>query len=625
MARTRLEYTLNGLPLRKLPAAALRACLDEGLSFKQLQKDLLSGLLVGILALPLAMALSIAIGLPPQHGLYTAIIAGGLTPLLGGSRLNIIGPTAAFVVILSPIVQVHGLPGLLTSGMMAGLILIGMGLLRMGRLIEYIPFPVTTGFTSGIAVVIAGLQLKDIFGLKGDVVSVHFLEKMHELWGLRGTFSTAEIAVSALTLFILLMSRFPQRVQKWIPRIFLAVPGPVLALPLAALFATSLEHFFPSTNIITLGERFFSTINGVEIPGIPRSLPSWNLPWNLAGGNLNNFTLSFETIRMLLPSAVTIAFLGAIESLLSAVVADGMARTRHEPDSELLALGLANFITPFFGGIPATGAIARTASNFRFGGRTPIAGVVHALTVLLAVLLLAPLLSFLPMSSMAALLLMVAWNMAEIEHFKHTLKVAPRSDSAVLLICFILTIAFDMVLAVGVGVLLGALFFIRRMAELTGGSFVDHRKIAARKLVLPEGTILYEINGPLFFGAAERAIGTLRSIGKEVKIIIFILDDVMAVDMTGLVAMEAVVDELKYHGIKGIIVGARDPVKALFIKGGLKPQEGVLAYANTLDEAIEMVGGKYAKYRRHVREEGVHIKPLHRQRTGAVKEEHQQG
>ncbi len=615
MARTRLEYSLQGLPLKKLPGAALRACLNEGISSRQLHKDLIAGLLVGILALPLAMALSIAVGLPPQHGIYTAMIAGGLTPLMGGSRLNIIGPTAAFVVILSPIVQVHGLPGLLTSGMMAGLILIGMGLLRMGRLIEYIPFPVTTGFTSGIAVVIAGLQLKDILGLKGDVASVHFLEKMHELWNLRGTFSTAEIAVSTLTLTLLLLSRFPERVQKWIPRPFLAIPGPVLALPLAALFAALLEHLFPQVNVITLGERFFTVVNGVDVPGIPRSLPTMSLPWAHTGVTAASFNLSLTTIRTLLPSAVTIAFLGAIESLLSAVVADGMARTRHEPDSELLALGIANFITPFFGGIPATGAIARTASNFRFGGRTPISGLVHALTILLAVLLLAPLLSYLPMSSMAALLLMVAWNMAEIDHFIHTLRVAPKSDSAVLVICFVLTIVFDMVLAVGVGVLLGALFFIRRMAELTGGTFIDQHKILAHKMNLPEGTILYEINGPLFFGAAERAIGTLRSIGKDVKIIIFVLDDVLAVDMTGLVAMEAVIEELHYHGIKGILVGARDHVRSLFIKGGLKPQEGVLAYANTLEQAIEMVGGKYTKYHRRARTEPIHIKPLHRQRT----------
>jgi SulP family sulfate permease len=323
-----------------------------------------------------------------------------------------------------------------------------------------------------------------------------------------------------------------------------------------------------------------------------------------------------DTIRILFPSALTIAFLGAIESLLSAVVADGMARTRHEPDSELFALGLANFLTPFFGGIPATGAIARTASNFRFGGRTPLAAVTHALTVLLAVILLAPLLSYLPMASMSALLLLVAWNMSEVEHFFHTIRVAPRSDTLVLLICFFLTVAFDMVIAVAVGVLLGALFFIRRMASLTEGSFLDHSHSKAMRYRLPKDVGLYAINGPLFFGAAERAIGALRSIGKDVKVIIFLLDDVVAADMTGLVAMEGVLDELKVHGIKAILVGVNKNVRDLFFRGGIKPMEGVIAYADHIEEAMEIVGGKLERYKRNFDRGPVRLQPLHRQRSG---------
>ncbi len=625
MARTRLEYSHKGLPLKQLPAAALRACLKEGISASQLRKDIVAGALVGVIALPLAMALSIAIGLPPQYGLYTAIIAGSITPLLGGSRLNVVGPTAAFVVILGPIVQVYGLPGLLVSGMMAGLILIGMALLRMGSLIEYIPFPVTTGFTSGIAIVIAGLQLKDTLGIRGDITATHFLDKMHEIWQMRGTFSWAEIAVSLLTIGILLLTHLPSKFQSWIPRSFLTIPGPVLALPAAALFAIFLEQVFPGVKIETLGERFSSVVNGIEIHGIPRSLPTFHLPWESVGTGASEFELSFETIRILFPSAVTIALLGAIESLLSAVVADGMSRNRHEPDSELLALGFSNFVAPFFGGIPATGAIARTASNFRFGGRTPISAIVHAITVLLSVLLLAPLLSYLPMSSMAALLLIVAWNMAEVEHFIHTLKVAPKSDMAVLIICFLLTVIFDMVIAVGVGVLLGALFFIRRMASLTEGAFLNSEQTKFHKMIVPKDVILYSINGPLFFGAAERAIGAIRSIGKEIKVVVFLLTDVVAADMTGLVAMEGVIEELKYHGIKALLVGARPHVKSLFIKGGLLPQEGVIAYATNIEQALEMVGGRYEKYKRRDRTDPVQIRPLHRQRTGAAKSKNQQG
>ncbi len=618
MARTRLEYSPQGLALKKLPASALRACLDEGISKDQIRKDIIAGILVGVIALPLAMALSIAIGLPPQYGIYTSIIAGIVTPILGGSRLNVVGPTAAFVVILAPIVHTYGLPGLLVAGMMSGLLLVGMALLRMGSLIEYIPFPVTTGFTSGIALVIAGLQFKDALGIKINIVSEHFPEKMYELWLARGTFSWGEMAVTALTLGILLLSRFPERIRICIPSRILAIPAPLLALPVAAVFTIILESIYPSLNIITLGERFSTIVNGLEVHGIPRSLPTLNWPWEFVGDYHSSFNISWNTIRNLFPSAVTIAFLGAIESLLSAVVADGMARTRHEPDSELMALGVANFITPFFGGIPGTGAIARTASNFRFGGRTPLAAITHAITVLLAVLILAPLLSYLPMASMAALLLVVAWNMSEIDNFFHTIKVAPKSDTAVLLICFLLTVMFDMVIAVSVGVLLGALFFIKRMASLTTGSFLEPSKTKIANFKLPPNVALYSINGPLFFGAAERAIGSLRSIGSSVKVIIFQLEDVMAADMTGLVAMEGVVAELKLHGIKSIMVGTHENVKDLFYKGGLEPLQGVIAYANTLEEAVKMISENLNKYQR--KSHGpIRIQHLHRQRHGALK------
>lgn len=625
MARTRLEYSPRGLPLIQLPGSALVACLKEGLTRSQLGKDIVAGALVGVIALPLAMALSIAVGLSPQHGIYTSIIAGIITPLLGGSRLNVVGPTAAFVVILAPIVAVYGLAGLLVAGMMSGIILMGMGFLRMGKLIEFIPFPVTTGFTSGIAIVIAGLQLKDALGIRAEIKSPHFLEKMYEVWLARGSFSWGEIAITALTLAILLLNRLPEKRRHWIPKAIMNIPAPLLALPIAALFTIVLESLFPGLNIVTLGKRFVSISNGLEIHGIPRALPTVHWPWDFSEGSISHFELSLDTIRALLPSAFTIAFLGAIESLLSAVVADGMARTRHEPDSELLALGLANFVTPFFGGIPATGAIARTASNYRFGGRTPIAAAAHAITVLFAVIATAPLLSYLPMASMAALLLIVAWNMSEIDHFIHTIKVAPKSDIAVLLICFSLTIAFDMVIAVSVGVLLGALFFIRRMASLTEGYFVEPAQSRSRRNNLPKDVVLYSINGPLFFGAAERAIGALRSIGKDVKAIIFDLNDVMAIDMTGLVAMEGVLAELKVHGIKTVMVGVQNEVKNLFYKGGLQPVEGVLAYAKNIEEAIEIVGAKLEKYQRRPETGQVRLQPLHRQKTGVLKNKNEQG
>lgn len=615
MARSFKKFSDLKSSFYNLPAAALRACWREGkINPAQLRHDLVAGILVGIIALPLAMALSIAVGLPPQHGLYTVIFAGGISALLGGSRLNIVGPTAAFVVILGPIVQTYGLPGLLLSGMLAGLILMAMALLRLGSLIEYIPYPVTTGFTSGIAVVIAGLQIKDLLGLQGDIQAPHFLEKMAELWQLRGSASFAEITVSLATLVILFLTRMPAGIRRFLPKWILVVPGPVLALPLAALLAIIIEKAFPGVNIVTLGERFTSVVNGVEMHGIPRTLPAFALPWNQNAG----VVLDLNLVRTLLPSALTIALLAAIESLLSAVVVDGMARTRHDPDSELFALGVGNFIAPFFAGIPATGAIARSASNYRFGGRTPISAFTHAVTVLLAVLALAPLVSYIPMSSMAALLVMVAWNMSEFEHFVHTLKAAPRSDAAVLVICFALTIALDMVIAVAVGVLLGALFFIRRMAQLTEGGLVDVRAVKEYKLSIPPTVVLYSIHGPLFFGATERAIGALRTIGEDVKVVIFVLNEVVTADMTGLVAMEGVVAELRYHGIKTILVGTRSEVKNLFRKGGLVADPESLAYYDTLKEALEAVGGKVERMPRQLRSEPIRIQPLHRQRQGAT-------
>ncbi|MCM2250620.1 MAG: SulP family inorganic anion transporter, partial [Geothrix sp.] len=463
MARTRFQDAGDGLPLKALPAAALRAVLSEGYSGRQLRRDLTAGFLVGIVALPLA----IAVGVPPQQGLYTAIVAGFFTALLGGSRIQVAGPTAAFIVVLAPLYARFGLAGLLISGLMAGLILIGMGALRLGRLIEYIPFPVTTGFTSGIAIVIAALQIKDLFGLKLAGNPDHFFERLTSMIQARGTASPWEFLVGLGTLAILLLPRLPKRWLVRLPRMLRKIPAPLIALPTAALAAWALPHLIAGFSVDTIGTRFHTLIGGRMVDGIPQVPPMPMWPWNAPGPGGDPLGLNLGTLRMLLPSAFAVAMLGAIESLLSAVVADGMARTRHDPDAELMALGVGNVLAPFFGGIPATGAIARTATNFRFGGRTPVAAMAHALTILLAILALAPLIRFLPMASLAALLLLVAWNMSEAEHFIHTLKVAPKSDVAVLLTCFFLTVVFDMVIAVTVGIMLASLLFMRRMAGLS--------------------------------------------------------------------------------------------------------------------------------------------------------------
>lgn len=620
MARTRFQESSSAVPLRALPAAALRAVWAEGYSGRQFKRDLSAGFLVGIVALPLAMALAIAVGVPPQQGLYTAIVAGFLTALLGGSRVQVAGPTAAFIVVLAPLYATFGLSGLLMSGLLAGLMLIGMGLLRMGRLIEYIPFPVTTGFTSGIATVIALLQVKDLLGLKLEHHPDHFIERVAAMLRAAHTASPWELLVGLATLAILLGPRLPKRRLARLPKRLRKIPPPLVALPLMALAAWALGHWVPGFAVDTIGTRFHTVVNGQMVAGIPQVPPSFQWPWRLPGLDGQSASpslgLSLGMVRMLLPSAFTVAMLGAIESLLSAVVADGMARTRHDPDAELLALGVGNVVAPFFGGIAATGAIARTATNFRFGGRTPVAAMAHALTILLAILVLAPLIRFLPMASLAALLLLVAWNMSEAEHFFHTVRVAPKSDVAVLLTCYSLTVVFDMVIAVIVGIVLASLLFMRRMAHVSEGRVTrpDHRALPGP---LPEGVVIYDLSGPLFFGAAERALNAMRAIGAEVRVIIFRMEQVPSADVSGLVAMEGVLREMERQRIKAIFVGLHGQAREVFERGGLQDKEGEVAFCATMIDAFRMMNARLHTYRR--RDLGpIRFQVLHREKTRAA-------
>lgn len=613
MARTRFQDSSTPVPLRALPAAALRAVLAEGYSGRQFKRDLSAGFLVGIVALPLAMALAIAVGVPPQQGLYTAIIAGFFTALLGGSRVQVAGPTAAFIVVLAPLYARFGISGLLFSGLLAGLMLIGMGVLRMGKFIEFIPFPVTTGFTTGIATVIAALQLKDLFGLRLASSPDHFMERLVAMARAWRTVSPWELLIGLLTLAILLLPNLPKRQLVRLPRAVRKIPTPLLALPIAAVTAWLLGRWLPGFAVETIGSRFHTVVNGQVVAGIPQVLPSFQWPWSTPGLDGRSLGLSLGTVRMMLPSAFAVAMLGAIESLLSAVVADGMARTRHDPDAELIALGVGNVITPFFGGIPATGAIARTATNFRFGGRTPVASMAHAATILLAILALAPLIRFLPMASLAALLLLVAWNMSEAEHFLHTVRVAPKSDVAVLLTCYTLTVVFDMVIAVTVGIVLASLLFMRRMASLSEGhvSAPDHRALPGP---LPEGVIIYDLSGPLFFGAADRALHAIRAIGEEVRVIIFRMEQVPSADVTGLVAMEGVLREMSRQSIKAIFVGLQGQTREVFERGGLREKPDEVAFCATMVDAFRLMDARLHTYKR--RNLGsFRFQVLHREKT----------
>ena len=554
--------------------AAWRQTLRAGYSRASLQRDLAAGLTVGIIAIPLAMALAIAVGVPPQHGLYTVLIAAPLIALLGGSRFNISGPTAAFVVILLPITQQYGIGGLLLCTLLAGMILIALGLLRAGKLISFVPYPVTLGFTAGIGIVIATLQIKDFLGLQPQGDADHYVAQLMSLGEALPTLQFGDALVGMVSLGVLIV---------W-PRFVPKIPGHLVALLVGTLLGLLLEAF--GMPLATLGERFSYILDGVEHPGIPPFLPSFAWPWDLPGPDGQPLVLSFELVRQLMAPAFAIAMLGAIESLLCAVVADGMAGTKHDPNAELLGQGVGNLVAPLFGGITATAALARTATNVKAGAYSPMAALVHAGVVLLAVLLLAPLFSYLPMSALAALLLMVAWNMSEAHHVVHTLKIAPRSDVLVLVVCLVLTVLFDMVLAVGVGLLLAAGLFIKRMSDITDTASLPagfHQALQD----LPEGVAAYAIRGPLFFGAAEKALDTLRRFDHEMKVVIVEMSAVPLLDMTALAALESILEHYQRHGIGLVLVGTTPRVRLKLRRAGIHRREGELACVRNLVQARE--------------------------------------
>jgi SulP family sulfate permease len=548
---------------------ALIASLRHGYSARDLRSDLLAGMVVGIVALPLSMALAVASGVAPQYGLYTAIVAGGVIAALGGSMVQVSGPTAAFVVLLAPISAKFGLGGLVLASLMAGVLLILLGAARLGSLIQFVPYPVTTGFTAGIAVVIATLQLKDFLGLTVAEMPEEYIERVGALARALPTVRWEDFAIGLFTLCILLV---------W-PRITRKVPAPLVGLALGGILAALLTRWVPGFEVATIASRFQD--------GIPQLPPLPVLPWALPGPGGEPLGLSFGLIRALVPSAFAIAMLGAIESLLSAVVADGMTGGSHDPDAELVAQGVGNVVAPFFGGIAATGALARTATNVRSGARSPLAAIFHSGFVLLAVLLLAPVLNYLPMASLAALLLIVAWNMSEAKHFLHALRVAPRSDVIVLLTCFGLTVIFDMVVSVTVGVLLAALLFMRRMAEVSGSRLVDQHPIAQGGL--PRDILVYEVSGPLFFGAAQRAMSAFhRTAMSGVSVVVLDLSSVPVIDATGLVSLESAIERLHALGVFVILAGIRNQPLQVLAKAGWRRRKEKIAVFRSMERAFQV-------------------------------------
>jgi SulP family sulfate permease len=555
---------------------ALReACFgSEPYSLSRFQRDLLAGATVGIIAIPLAMALAIASGVAPQYGLYTAIIGGFVIALTGGSRFSISGPTAAFVVILYPIAQSYGLAGLLLATILAGLILVAMAYARLGRFIEYIPEPVTLGFTGGIAIVIATLQLNDFLGLSLQQMPEHYVDKVGLLLTSIGGLDAASVFVALVTLGILLY---------W-PKLKTAIPPHLPAVVIASVVGVFLAN--TGYAVDTIGSRFsYFMPDGSTGMGIPPYLPDFAWPWQQPGPGGQPFEFTWSLVVSLLPSAFAIAMLGAIESLLCAVVLDGMTGKRHSANSELLGQGLGNIIAPFFGGITATAAIARSAANLKAGAESPVAAMIHALVVLLGLVALAPLLAYLPMPAMAALLIVVAWNMSEAPKSVHLVRHAPGRDIAVFVTCLLLTVFFDMVIAITAGVLLACILFVNEMASMTRVTDISGNK----KLVdvtLPDRWAVLKINGPLFFAAADRAFGEISTSMSALDGVILYMDGVTLLDAGGVAAMNKLVTYCAREGKQVIIADLQfQPLKTL-ARAKVEPIPGVTSFYPTLNEAI---------------------------------------
>jgi SulP family sulfate permease len=502
-------------------------------------RDLGAGITVGVVALPLAIGFAIASGVTPGQGLWTAIIAGLLVSVFGGSKVQIGGPTGAFVPILAGIVATYGYEGLAVATILAGLMLLCMGLFRLGNLIKFIPYPVIAGFTSGIAVIIFVGQLKEFFGLAAPLPR-HTLEQIGTVAQHLGETQLPALALGALTVAILLV---------W-PRKWTAVPASIVAV-VATTLIVALAH--PAA--ATIGSKF-----GAQ--GIPAGLPGFHIPH-----------ITLDHIRELMLPGFTIAMLGAIESLLSAMVADGMIESRHDSNQELIGQGIANLVCPWFGGISATGAIARTATNVRSGGRTPIAGIIHAVTLLLIVLIAAPLARFIPLAALSGVLLVVAWRMGEWHNFAAMAR-GPRADFLVLLLTFALTVTFDLTVAVGFGLVMAGVLFIRQMEEITQIRLVtpeSELEIGAdsvREKHMPEGVIVFRIEGPFFFGAAEKLEDALDMLAAAPRVVIFRMRKVPAIDGTGLRALNLMFDKFAHRHTQVILSGVQpQPMKVLYESG----------------------------------------------------------
>ncbi|EPB8178125.1 SulP family inorganic anion transporter [Clostridium perfringens] len=532
---------------------------ENGFSKEQFFKDLIAGIIVAIIALPLSIALGISSGVSPEKGLITAIIAGFIISLLGGSRVQIGGPTGAFVVIVFGIIQNHGVDGLIIATFMAGIILVLFGLLRFGSLIKYIPYPITVGFTSGIAVTLFSTQVKDFLGLSMTKTPSEFIPKWEAYISHMNTTNLYTLAIGLLALIILIF---------W-PKINKKIPGSLIAL-----IVTTLVVFIFNLPVATIGSQFGKISSNIPMPHIP---------------NLN-----LNTLKSLIGPAFTIALLGGIESLLSAVVSDGMIGDKHNSNAELIAQGIANMGSSLFGGIPATGAIARTAANVKNGGRTPISGIVHSITLLLIMLVFMPLAKFIPLTTLSAILIIVSYNMSEWRTFKAILK-APKSDIAILLTTFFLTVLFDLVIAIGIGMVVSMCLFMRRVAtsievnELNESDCSDKSNIDTdmENLKFGENVLVYDIRGHLFFGAVDTFMNTMKEINDDAKVLVLRMRHTKTLDVTGYKQIKNIALSCKSRNMTLIISELQEQPKKVMRLMGFIDTLGEDHFATNFDEALE--------------------------------------
>ena len=560
----------NAVDVWRLYEPKLFSVLRHGYGAADFRRDLVAGLTVSIVALPLSMALAIASGTTPDKGLHTAIIAGFLISLLGGSRVQIGGPTAAFVPVVFSVIERFGYGGLILCTLLAGLMLIAAGLLRVGTLMKYIPKPVITGFTAGIAVSIFSSQVKDLLGLSMDKVPAEFFARWSAYASHLPSATPAAVGLAAASLVIIAAIR---RVRPTWPNFLIAV--------VAGAIAVALLH----APVETIGTRF---------GGIPASLPSFAFPH-----------IPIERTLELFPSSFTIAFLAGVESLLSAVVADGMIGGRHRSNCELVAQGVANVGSALFGGLPATGALARTATNVRAGARSPVAGIVHALFLLLFMLVLAPLMSYVPLATLAALLVVVAWNMAEIESFRH-LMTGPLGDRVVLLLTFVLTVVFDLTVAIEVGIVLASFLFMHRMSEVvaleSNVSLIEEDRADTdrpdepdQRAQLPPGVEAFQISGPLFFAVANRLDDVLGLFPSPPRVFILRMRLVPLIDASGVTALKQMIERCRRNGTKVILSGLREQPRRILAQMDVADDSDGLRFARDFGEALKLAAAEVGR------------------------------